>query len=76
MSDKFYKKKKIIYLNKNKKLYTNNIVKFCVFAGRKSNINILAPCSIKAFEICLPIKPNPPVIKTFFIIIFSYQRNF
>ena len=41
MSDKFYKKKKIIYLKKNKKLYTNNIVKFCVFAGRKSNLNIL-----------------------------------
>lgn len=41
MSDKFYKKKKIIYLKKNKKLDKNNIVKFCVFAGRKSNLNIL-----------------------------------
>lgn len=41
MSDKFYKNKKIIYLKKNKELYTNNIVKFCVFAGRKSNLNIL-----------------------------------
>lgn len=70
MSNKFYKKRKKDYtykykLIKKNYINTKNTIKFCVFAGRKSNIQILH----KYIEILL----NENIINEYHI--FDFTRN-